>query len=65
MATDVCVVALAVDVVLLLWLVLSPVVFRWRAWDCVLCWVFWFCVLVLCSGVGAACWCCRVGIACW
>ena len=37
MATDVCVVALAVDVVLLLWLMLSPVVFRWRAWVYVLC----------------------------
>ena len=43
MATDVCVVALAVDVVLLLWLMLSPVVFRWRTWVYVLCCV---CVFV-------------------
>ena len=60
MATCVCVDALAVNVVLLLWLMLSPVVFRWRAWDCVLC-----CVLCVCAGVVFWCWCCVLVLSCW
>ena len=69
MATCVCVDALAVNVVLLLWLMLSPVVFRWRAWDCVLCCVcvFCVCVLVLVLRAGVVVLVSRAGdgVVCW